>query len=167
MQVDEKPDVTYSVTQFPDSAFLPLSLAHPSEDLSQSYGYLAVDRHIVLGLEQLSRLVHITHQLTTCGGVATPFIFSVALNISSFAIKRLIQAFLTTRTCPDDPDAACRWRDEAKFAGPYKLGIAICLGLACAVRSVAGQDVRSLVPWDRYVQFKDTEAGPYFLSLFF
>ena len=158
-----------TVTQFPDGAFLPLSLARPSEDSSQSYGYLAVDRHVVLGLEQLTRLVHIlTHELTTRGGVATPFIFSsLALDISSTAIKRLIQAFLATCARPDDPDAARRWRDEAKFAGPYELGMALRWGLARAVRSVAGQDARGLVPWDHYVQFKDTEAGPsLFLSLF-
>ena len=40
--------------------------------------------------------------------------------------------------------------------------------LAHTMHSVTGQDVRGLVPWDHYVQLRDTEAGPsLFLSLFF
>jgi hypothetical protein len=115
--------------QHPDGTFLPFNLDRPADDPSQSpsYGYLAYKRHVVLGLEQLTCLIVIlTHELTTRGGIATPFIFSsLALDISPTAIKRLIQACLATCARPDDLEIDRRWREDAKFAGPHELGMAL------------------------------------------
>jgi hypothetical protein len=90
------------------------TLTHPIP--STSTGQRKIDphptpheRHVVLGLGQFTRLVSssypplLSSELTTRGGVTTPFIFSpVALAISSTAIKRLIQAFFATCARPGD-----------------------------------------------------------------
>jgi hypothetical protein len=151
----------------PDGSFLPLCLERPRDELGeqrpieQSYGYLSYERHVVLGLEQTTRLVEVVvSEFTSRGGLTTPFVFSsLALDISATAIKRLIQTFLATCANPG-AETERRWRDEAKFAGPYELGMCLRWGLARVVRSVGGQDVRGLIAWDHYVQFRDSEAGP-------
>ncbi|KAG6902133.1 hypothetical protein C0995_003889 [Termitomyces sp. Mi166 len=147
----------------PDGSFLPLSLDPPKSPSSQDrdYGYLSYHRHVVLGLEQVSRLVIVvSDELGTRGGITTPFIFSTtALDVSSSAIKKLIQAFLATCTPQASADAESRWRDEARFAGPHELGMCLRWGLARAIRSVGGQDVRGLLSWDRYVEFRVSEAA--------
>ncbi|KAG6856134.1 hypothetical protein H0H87_007194 [Tephrocybe sp. NHM501043] len=159
----QSPDVPPPI---PDGSFLPLSLERPRDDaaLEHDYGYLSYQRHVVLGLEQVGRLVIVlSEELGTRGGITTPFIFSTtALDISSSAIKRLIQAFLATcanQSAQAAADAEVRWRDEARFAGPHELGMCLRWGLARAIRSVGGQDVRGLLSWDRYVEFRDSEAA--------
>ncbi|KAG6836676.1 hypothetical protein H0H93_005094 [Arthromyces matolae] len=154
----------------PDGSFLPLSLdkpkgeSPPDQYKEHDYGYLSDQRHVVLGLEQVARLVIvISDELGTRGGITTPFIFSTtALDISSSAIRRLIQAFLATCTdqsAQSSADAERRWRDEAQFAGPHELGMCLRWGLARAIRSVGGQEVRGLLSWDRYVEFRDSETA--------
>jgi len=159
---------SYPVDAIPDGSFLPLCLERPRDELGaqrpieQGYGYLSYERHVVLGLEQVTRLVEVvTAELSSRGGLTTPFIFtSLAIDISTPAIKRLIQTFLSTCSKPGNADAERRWRDEAKFAGLHELGMCLRWGLARVVRSVGGQDVRGLIAWDQYVKFRDSEAGP-------
>lgn len=161
------------VPSLPDGAFLPLNL-EPSRDETGSfqqpkendYGYLSYERHVVLGLEQVARLVDVlSEELGSRGGITTPFIFSsLALDISSSAIKRLIRAFLNT--CEINPghaagEAELRWREEARFAGPHELGMCLRWGLARVVRFVAGQEVRGLISWEHYNEFRDSEASEY------
>lgn len=160
----------------PDGAFLPLNLERPRDESGaveqpkeHDYGYLSCERHVVLGLEEVSRLVDVVaEELATRGGLTTPFIFSsLALDVSSPAIKRLIQTFL--RTCSPNAgnsagEAELRWREEARFAGPHELGMCLRWALARVVRSVGGQDVRGLIAWDQYTEFRDAEAGA-FLSV--
>lgn len=156
---------------FPDGAFLPLNLERPRKDEStpgqskeHDYSYLSYERHVVLGIEQVERLVEvISKELETRGGITTPFIFSTTgLDISSSAIKRLIRAFLNT--CEPHSEqkaqqAESQWREEARYVGPHELAMCLRWGLARVIRSVGGQDVRGLVSWDHYVQFRDSEAG--------
>jgi len=61
----------------------------------QEYCYLSYFHHIVLGLDEVDRLVHtVTEELGTCG-LTTAFPFSShALNINSSGVRRLIQAFI-------------------------------------------------------------------------
>lgn len=154
----------------PDGAFLSLNLERPpnqsgtDEKPSQDYGYLSYERHVVLGVEQAARLVIVvSDELGARGGITTPFIFSTtALDISSTAIKRLIRAFLNTCTNINGQAAAeaeTKWRDEARFAGPYELGMCLRWGLARVVRFVGGHDVRGLISWDHYLEFRDSETG--------
>lgn len=171
-------------SQFPDGSFLPLNLERPRPATTvtmavpaagdanstlpvvkpNDYGYLSYERHVVLGLDQLERLVEvISDELETRGGMTTPFIFSnTALDISSSAIKRLIQAFLCTCDTHNEfraQEAENKWREEARFAGPHELGMCLRWGLARVIRSVGGQDVRGFVSWEHYVEFRETESG--------
>jgi hypothetical protein len=160
---------------FPDGAFLPLNLerprnheSNPEHSKEHDYSYLSYERHVVLGIEQVERLVEvISEELETRGGVTTPFIFSTTgLDISSSAIKRLIRAFLNTCEPHSGPSAESQWREEARYVGPHELAMCLRWGLARVIRSVGGQDARGLVSWEHYVQFRDSEAGERPLNLF-
>ena len=168
LQVSEFPQEAV----FPDGAFLPLNLERPRNvepTLEQSkehdYGYLSYQRHVVLGIEQVERLVEvISEELETRGGITTPFIFSnTGLDISSSSIKRLIRTFLNTCEPHSEEhfaqEAESQWREEARYVGPHELAMCLRWGLARVIRSVGGQDVRGLVSWEHYAQFRDSEAG--------
>ncbi|KAH7886807.1 hypothetical protein F5I97DRAFT_1870488 [Phlebopus sp. FC_14] len=159
-------DVVDAAIQIPDGSFLPLHLDRPRDEsgeetvLEHDYGYLSYERHVILGLDEVARLVDVvaTELGTRC--LTTPFVFStLALDISSSAIKRLIRAFLDTCANPTSPQAEHRWREEARFAGPHELGMCIRWGLARVVRVVGGQPVRGLISWDHYTEFRDSEAA--------
>lgn len=156
--------------QIPDGSFLPLNLERPwtdpetQEPLKQTdYGYLSFERHVILGLEQVARLVDVVADEIGTRGLTTPFIFStLAMDISAPAIKRLIAAFLQTCANPSSEDAERRWREEARFSGPHELGSCLRWGLARVVRIVGGQEVRGLISWEHYLDFRDSEAGELF-----
>jgi len=170
----ERPDFDPEdyLSQIPDGSFLPLNLDRPWTDTSldtdsrhkqQDYGYLSYERHVILGLEQVARLVDVVADELGTRGLTTPFIFStLALDISAPAIKRLIQTFLQTCANPSSDDAERRWREEARFSGPHELGTCLRWGLARVVRIVGGQEVRGLLAWDHYLDFRDSEAGEFF-----
>lgn len=156
------------LSQIPDGSFLPLNLDRPWDDSAEDcpkphdYGYLSYERHVILGLEQVARLVDVVADELGTRGLTTPFIFStLAMDISAPAIKRLIQAFLQTCANPSSADAERRWREEARFSGPHELGTCLRWGLARVVRIVGGQEVRGLIAWDHYLDFRDSEAGGY------
>lgn len=153
---------------FPDGAFLPLNLERPRNNEStpehskeHDYSFLSYERHVVLGIEQVERLVEVvSEELETRGGITTPFIFTTAgLDISSSAIKRLIRAFLNTCEPNSGQMAESLWREEARYVGPYELAMCLRWGLARVIRSVGGQDVRGLVSWEHYLHFRDSESG--------
>jgi hypothetical protein len=154
---------------FPDGAFIPLNLERPRRDATEyfkehDYGYLSYERHVVLGLDQVERLVEvISEELETRGGVTTPFIFSTtALDISATSIKRIIGTFLETcqpYTGQRAQEAEAKWREEAQFAGPHELAMCLRWGLARVIRSIGGQDVRGLVSWEQYMDFRESEAA--------
>ncbi|KAH7920327.1 hypothetical protein BV22DRAFT_1021416 [Leucogyrophana mollusca] len=154
------------VAQIPDGSFLLLNLDRPRDEsgeertLEYDYGYLSYERHVILGLDEIARLVDVVASELGSRCLTTPFIFStLALDISASAIKRLIRAFLDTCSNPSSADAERRWREEARFAGPHELGMCIRWGLARVVRVVAGQAVRGLISWDHYIEFRDSEAA--------
>jgi hypothetical protein len=132
------------------------------------YGYLGYEPSVILGIDQVDRLVQVVcEELGTRGGITTPFIFSsLALDISMTAIKRLVQAFL--RTCERSgrlsgnmtkEEAEAKWREEARFAGMHELGMLLRWGMARVVRVVNGQEVRGLVGWEQYLEYKESEKG--------
>jgi hypothetical protein len=169
----ERPDYDPEdfLSQIPDGSFLPLNLDRPWDDSQahpvghtkqQDYGYLSYERHVILGLEQVARLVDVVADELGTRGLTTPFIFStLAMDISAPAIKRLIQTFLQTCANPSSDDAERRWREEARFSGPHELGTCLRWGLARVVRIVGGQEVRGLLSWDHYLDFRDSEAGEF------
>lgn len=152
----------------PDGSFLPLNLDPPRYDPGEEpqehrnqldYGYLSYQRHVVLGLEEVARLVDVVGEELGTRGLTTPFIFStLALDVSSQAVKRLIRAFLQTCGRPSH-EADRLWRDEARFAGPHELGMCLRWGLARVVRIVGGHEVRGLLSYEHYAQWRDAEAG--------
>lgn len=145
----------------PDGSFLSLNLEPKALDNEQQvhdYGYLSYQRHVVLGLDEVARLVDVVASELGTRALTTPFIFStLALDISAASVRRLIKAFL--ETCTGGTDADRRWREEAKLAGSHELGMCIRWGLARVVRVVGRQAVRGLIAWDHYTEFRDSEAG--------
>ena len=127
----------------PDGSFLPLRLERPRyehpDDPTQElppahdYGYLSYQRHVILGLEEVARLVDVVGDELGTRGLTTPFIFStLALDVSSPAVKRLIQTFL--KTCNrSSAEADRQWREEARLADPHELGMTLRWGLARVV----------------------------------
>ncbi|KAN0128116.1 hypothetical protein V8E53_014097 [Lactarius tabidus] len=155
----------------PDGSFFPLNLDPPASDPAtlsdsergprereQDYGYLSYQRHIVLGLDEVDRLVRtVTDELGT-RGLTTPFLFSnLALDVNSSGVRRLIQAFL--RSCVAFPalDAERTWREEARFAAPPELAMCLRWGLARVLRVSGGHAARGLISWDMYVEWSEAE----------
>ncbi|KAI9507647.1 hypothetical protein F5148DRAFT_1306912 [Russula earlei] len=157
----------------PDGSFFPLNLDPPSGDPSsisdsergsrhreQDYGYLSYQHHVVLGLDDVDRLVHtLTDELGT-RGLTTPFLFSsLALDVISSGVRRLIQAFLRTCVPFPAPDAERTWREEARFAAPAELAMCLRWGLARVRRVSGGNAVRGFIFWDTYVEWSDAELA--------
>lgn len=158
------------IPSIPDGSFLPTHLERLRDELGafrppkdHDYGYLSHERHAVLDVDQVARLVDVVvEELSTRGGITTPFIFSnTALDLSSSAIKRLITTFLDTCSSGNARAAEQRWREEARFAGPHDLAMCLRWGLARVLRMDNGQEVRGLIPWDVYIAFRDSEASEY------
>jgi hypothetical protein len=152
---------TDPIAHIPDGSFLPLNLeprVPNNEQQEHDYGYLSYQRHVVLGLDEVARIVDVVASELGTRALTTPFIFSnLALDVSASSVKSLIRAFL--ETCTGGADAERRWREEARLAGPHELGMCIRWGLARVVRVIGGQAVRGLIAWDHYTEFRDSEAG--------
>jgi hypothetical protein len=158
------PDAQEYFPEIPDGSFLPLDLSpprfgSPERETAQDYGYLSYQRHVVLGLEEITRLVDVVSQELCTRGLTTPFIFSaLALDVSASATTRLIEAFL--QTCNSRYSSVDqKWREEAQFAGPHELGMCLRWGLARAVRIVGGLEVRGLLNYESYIDWRDSESG--------
>ncbi|KAI0698013.1 hypothetical protein BC835DRAFT_1269557 [Cytidiella melzeri] len=157
----------------PDGSFLQLNLDplyhryEPGEEPAQErrqlhdYGYMSYQRHIVLGPEEVARLVDVVGNELGTRGLTTPFIFSsLALDVSANAVKRLINAFLDTCRGGRPTEAVERqWREEVQFAGPQELGMFLRWGLGRVVRIVGGQEVRGLLSYEAYVDWAESEAA--------
>ncbi|EIW77551.1 hypothetical protein CONPUDRAFT_92063 [Coniophora puteana RWD-64-598 SS2] len=170
-------DLSDALSRVPDGSFLPLSLDPPQvpPDLEDAllngpqnthtapehgYGFLAYERHVVLGLEEAARLVDVVAAELGTRGLTTPFIFSaLALDVSAPAVRRLVRSFLETCARPGVADVDMRWREEARFAGPHELGMCLRWGLARMIRVVGGQPVRGLIAWEHYIEFRESEAA--------
>ncbi|THH32670.1 hypothetical protein EUX98_g1528 [Antrodiella citrinella] len=166
--VSSPPEPDPAEYTIPDG-FLPLNLDPPRFEQGEEpahdrqsfldYGYLSFQRHVVLGLEEVARLVDVVGNELGTRGLTTPFIFStLALDVSAPAVKRLISAFL--KTCGKHPqDAERAWREEAQFAGVHELGMCLRWGLARVVRVIGGQEVRGLVSYEHYMDWREAEAA--------
>ena len=164
-------DVEVQEPPVPDGSFLQTSLDpqryEPGEEPAQErrelhpYGYLSYQRHVVLGPEEVARLVDVVANELGTRGLTTPFIFSsVALDVSANGVKRLINSFLNTCRGGRSTDAGERqWREAVQFAGPQELGMFLRWGLARVVRIVGGQEVRGLLPYKLYIEWAESESG--------
>ncbi|KAJ3850162.1 hypothetical protein EV368DRAFT_45892 [Lentinula lateritia] len=152
--------------QQPEERFLPLTLERPfwSSDSDQDYGYLSFEKHVVLGLEQVNRLVDTAcEELCSRGGLDTPFIFTtLALDINASAVKRLVRSFLGTCVVlvgREKDVAEKKWREEAKFANMHELGMCIRWGLARITRLINGVETRGMLSWEHYIQWAEQEQA--------
>ncbi|KDQ58269.1 hypothetical protein JAAARDRAFT_35076 [Jaapia argillacea MUCL 33604] len=168
-----EPDAADWLAEVPDGSFLAMNLdpphphhqdspeGRPRDHPTTDYGYLSYQRHVVLGLEQVARLADVISEELGTRGLTTPFIFStLALDVSANAVKTLIKAFL--RTCGNaerDRDAERLWRDEVRFANPNELGMCLRWGLARLVRIHGGQEVRGLIAFDYYHEWREAEVA--------
>jgi len=164
--------------QIPDGTFLPfhngkvsrftVALQEPYAQMQepvpvhtvarQDYGYLSIERHVVLSLPDCAKLVDVlAEELGSRGGLTTPFLFSsAALDISMNAIKRLIHAFVAS--CEDRSKEA-KWREEARFTGMHELAMCLRWGLARVIRIIGGREVRGFFEWEYYNQWREQEIG--------
>jgi hypothetical protein len=125
----------------------------------QDYGYLSCHCHVVLGLDEVVRLVQTTEELGS-RGLTTPFLFSsLALDVNSSGVHRLVQSFLHTCVPFPAPDADRTWREEARFATPPELVMCLRWDLARVLRVFASNAVRGLISWDAYAEWCKTEIG--------
>jgi len=120
---------------------------HPQRE--QECSYLSYFHHVVLGLDEVDRLVHtVTEELGT-RGLTTAFLFSShALDINSSRVRRLIQAFLCTCVSFPASDAERTWQEEARFAALPEVAMCLRSGLARVLRVSGGNAVRGLLSWD-------------------
>ncbi|CAK5278270.1 unnamed protein product [Mycena citricolor] len=124
-----------------------------------AYGFLSPGRDAVLSLADVARLSATLCAALDKSGVTTPFVFSaLALDVRRSAVARLVGAFL--KTCGDAPSRAAEddWQDEARFAGPHELGMALRWGLSRVVRVEDGRELRGLLSWAWYERWKSEEA---------
>ncbi|KAF9264991.1 hypothetical protein L218DRAFT_1023055 [Marasmius fiardii PR-910] len=140
-------------------------------NVTMDFPYLSYQRHVVLSIEAVSRLVEVVcEELGTRGGITTPFIFStLALDISPVRIRRLIDTFLTTcaysqsygkeKTIAEKEVAEKKWREEARFAGLHELGMTLRWALARVVRVSGGQECRGFLSYEWYAQWRDEEES--------
>lgn len=154
----------------------------PATKPTQEYGYLHWEKHIILGLDEVVRLVDVVAEelrqrgtLTIlipaksprcsrrfpCSGLTTPLLFSpMALDINPNTIRKLVQAFLAT--CPHDKALSItdyQWREEAKFAGPHELAMLLRWGLARIVRVEGNVELRGFLSFENYVHWRRAEEG--------
>ncbi|KAJ8090347.1 hypothetical protein PM082_018943 [Marasmius tenuissimus] len=151
------------------------SLFSSGSSSTMDYPYLSYQRHVVLSVDTVARLVDVVcEELGTRGGITTPFIFStLALDISPTRIRRLIDCFLATctsthlynqrstkeKSIAEKDHAEQKWREEARFAGMHELGMALRWALARVVRVSGGQESRGLFPYEWYSQWRDEEEA--------
>jgi len=92
--------------------------------------------------------------------LTTPFLFSsLALDVNSSGVRRLIQAFFHTFVSFPAADAERTWHEEARFAAPTDLAMCLRWGLAQVLRVSGGNAVRGLLSWDMYVEWSEPELG--------
>ncbi|KAG7087295.1 hypothetical protein E1B28_013273 [Marasmius oreades] len=146
------------------------SFSSPS-NITMDFPYLTYQRHVILSVDAVSRLVDVVcEELGTRGGITTPFIFStLALDISPTPIRRLIDTFLATcastqstgreKTIAEKELASHKWREETRFAGMHELGMTLRWALARVVRVSGGQECRGLFSYEWYAQWRDEEEA--------
>ncbi|KAH9987661.1 hypothetical protein BJV74DRAFT_978753 [Russula compacta] len=151
----------------PDGSFFPLNLDPPGGDHLASpsgsehdYGYLSYHHQVALGPDEVHRLVQTVCEELGTRGLTTPFLFSsLALDVNSSGVRRLVQAFLRTCVSFPAPDAEHTWREEARFAAPAELAMCLRWGLARVMRVYGGNVVRGLISWDMYVEWSEAEVA--------
>ncbi|KAL0566142.1 hypothetical protein V5O48_015876 [Marasmius crinis-equi] len=151
------------------------SFTSPMNNTTMDHPYLSYQRHVILSIDAVARLVEVLcEELGTRGGITTPFIFStLALDISPTRIRRLIDAFLATctsthlyhhritreKSMAEKEYTEQKWREEARFAGMHELGMVLRWALARVVRVSGGQECRGLLAYEWYSQWRDEEEA--------
>lgn len=156
------------------------------ESGEREYGYLGIETEVVLALEDVDRLVTVVSEeiisrgkdlfsifhsalkcrLTVEIALTTPLLFStLALDLSANRVRSIIRSFLSSCQRPSAPTGEAFWREDARLAGPHELAMLLRWALARVVRIVDGREVRGILQWDTYVQWKLDEEGTSTLPL--
>ncbi|CAG8762786.1 12184_t:CDS:2, partial [Acaulospora colombiana] len=166
----DRPDTPKDLPMLPDGIFLSTNLTAPPEvqdefqdlrgpDSKQEYGYLGSEKHVILGLDEVVRLVDVVAEELGQRGLTTPLLFSpLAIDIRPNVVKKLISTFIAT--CPHHlvlSSTEARWREEATFAGPHELGMLLRWGLARIVRLEKGIEMRGFINWESYILWRQQE----------
>ncbi|KAG9001059.1 hypothetical protein FRB94_007120 [Tulasnella sp. JGI-2019a] len=146
-------------------AFLPLRIPPKREvDVSErDYGYICAESDVILALEDVERLVSVVGDEIISRALTTPLLFSShALDVSANRVRSLVRSFLASCHRPSAPTGDAKWREDARLAGSHELGMLLRWGLARVMREVDGREIRGILDWDVYVQWKlDEEAFQY------
>lgn len=154
-----------------EGGFLPYSPAPPQSPPTeggpqlptQDYGHLSYQKDVILGLDEVHRLVQVVAAEIEARCLQTPFLFStLAIDLSSNATRRLIESFLGTCAVPPGPPqdvAEQKFAEDAKFAGPHELAMLLRWGLARILRLVEGQEMKGILNWEFYLRWREDEAG--------
>ncbi|KZS88475.1 hypothetical protein SISNIDRAFT_459696, partial [Sistotremastrum niveocremeum HHB9708] len=142
---------------------------------TQDYGHLSYQKDVILGLDEVHRLVQVVSGEIEGRCLQTPFLFStLAIDLSSGATRRLIDSFL--RTCGTAPGPAteaaeAKFAEDAKFAGPHELAMLLRWGLARILRLVEGAEMKGILDWEMYLRWREDEAAseypPIYIQAFF
>ncbi|KAG8919332.1 hypothetical protein FRC02_001745 [Tulasnella sp. 418] len=158
-----------------EGGFLPLYIPHKKDaEGEKEYGYLSAENRTVLQIDDVTRLVTVVGDEIMSRALDTPLLFStLALDVSAPRVRSLARSFLATCHRPSAHTGELRWREDVRLAGPHELGMVLRWGLARLLRLYRGQEVRGVVEWDLYVQWREDEEAlkfpanhfPAFLSM--
>jgi hypothetical protein len=115
---------------------IPLTSKESGGD-GEGYGYIAVRTGLVLGLEEVQRVLEdVTQQLSERGvflvssfavcadplaGLNTPLLFSSqALDLSASKIRLLINSYISTISQPSQSTAFKQYRDSLRLSSPHE-----------------------------------------------
>ncbi|CAE6411917.1 unnamed protein product [Rhizoctonia solani] len=124
------------------------------------YGYLSTEKDVILSLDDVQRLLSVLGEELTLRCLSTPLLFSTqALKLSAPRVKNLIRSFLGTCSEPVSRQAEARFREEARFAGPHEVAMAMRWGLARIVRIVSGAETHGIMDFDVYRAWRVSEQA--------
>lgn len=145
------------------------------DDPNRAYGYISIDTGLVLGLEDVVRIVDDVAKEMEDRALTTPMLFSsAALDLSAAKIRFLIRSYVATLceegdACKiDTKGGTTTYRSNLRFAHPQELAWFLRWSLARVVR-VKGEPMvlgdafeleqRGLIDWEDYEDWRGKERA--------
>jgi len=102
----------------------------------QEYRCLSYLHHVVIGLDEVDRLVHTVTEEFGTRGLTKPSLFPLLPSVST--LPEFVASFKLSSILA--PDAEHTWHEEARFAGPAELAMCLRWDLA-RVLCISGGNV--------------------------